>query len=80
MNAQDLNGYTPVHDTRHPRPQRDDSLPGGARGADVTTVPQSGQTTVDLANSPVHRIQLFVDSVVLLERLGARSHHRYVSC
>ena len=47
------------------------------QGADVTAVARSGQTTVDMANGPVHRIQPFVETIVLqLERLGAKNNHR----
>ena len=50
------------------------------QGADVTAVSRRGQTTVDMANGPVQRIQPFVETVALLERLGAKNNHRCVSC
>ena len=71
VNARDHNGYTPVH---HAAARGDNEmiLYLVERGADVTAVARSGQTTVDMANGPVQRIQPFVETIVLLERLGAR--------
>ena len=40
-------------------------------GADVTAVARSGQTTVDMPNGRAQRIEPFVGSVVLPERLVA---------
>ena len=79
VNARDHNGYTPLH---HAAARGDNEmiLYLVARGADVTAVARSGQTTVDMANGPVQRIQPFVETVVLLERLGAKNNHRCVSC
>ncbi len=79
VNARDHNGYTPVH---HAAARGDNEmiLYLVERGADVTAVARSGQTTVDMANGPVQRIQPFVETVVLLERLGAKNNHRCVSC
>ncbi len=79
VNARDQNGYTPVH---HAAARGDNEmiLYLVERGADVTAVARSGQTTVDMANGPVQRIQPFVETVVLLERLGAKNNHRCVSC
>ncbi len=79
VNARDLNGYTPVH---HAAARGDNEmiLYLVEKGADVTAVARSGQTTVDMANGPVQRIQPFVETVALLERLGAKNNHRCVSC
>ena len=79
VNARDHNGYTPVH---HAAARGDNEmiLYLAEQGADVTVVARSGQTTVDMANGPVQRIQPFVETVALLERLGAKSNHRCVSC
>ena len=49
-------------------------------GADVTAVSRRGQTTADMANGPVQRIQPFPDTVALLEKLGAKNNHNCVSC
>ena len=79
VNARDLNGYTPVH---HAAARGDNEmiLYLVEKGADVTAVSRRGQTTVDMANGPVQRIQPFVETVALLERLGAKNNHRCVSC
>ena len=79
VNARDHNGYTPVH---HAAARGDNEmiLYLVEMGADVTTVSRRGQTTVDMANGPVQRIQPFVETVALLERLGAKNNHRCVSC
>ena len=79
VNARDLNGYTPVH---HAAARGDNEmiLYLVEKGADVTAVSRRGQTTVDMANGPVQRIQPFVKTVALLERLGAKNNHRCVSC
>ena len=50
------------------------------KGADVTVVSRRGQTTVDMANGPVQRIQPFPEAIALLEGLGAKNNHRCVSC
>ena len=79
VNRRDHNGYTPVH---HAAARGDNEmiLYLVERGADVTAVARSGQTTVDMANGPVQRIQPFPETVALLERLGAKNNHRCVSC
>jgi uncharacterized protein len=51
-----------------------------SKGADVTKVNRAGQTTVDLANGPVQRIQPFPETIALLEKLGAKNNHKCVSC
>ena len=79
VNARDLNGYTPVHHAAA-RGDKEMILYLVEKGADVTAVARSGQTTVDMANGPVQRIQPFVETVALLERLGAKNNHRCVSC
>lgn len=43
-------------------------------------VSRRGQTTVDMANGPVQRIQPFPETVELLESLGAINNHNCVSC
>ena len=79
VNQRDHNGYTPVH---HAAARGDNEmiLYLVAQGAAVTAVARSGQTTVDMANGPVQRIQPFPETVALLERLGAKNNHRCVSC
>ena len=79
VNARDHHGYTPLH---HAASRGDNALIQYlvSKGADVTVVSRSGQTTVDLANGPVQRVQPFPETVALLERLGAKNNHRCVSC
>jgi len=79
VNARDHNGYTPLH---HAAARGDNDLIKYlvSKGADVTAVARSGQTTVDMANGPVQRVQPFPETVALLESLGAKNNHRCVSC
>ncbi len=79
VNARDHNGYTPLH---HAASRGDNDLIRYliARGADVKAVSRSGQTTVDMANGPVQRVQPFPETVALLESLGAVNNRRCVSC
>jgi hypothetical protein len=39
-------------------------------GADVKAVSRSGQTTLDMANGPVQRVQPYPETVTLLEKHG----------
>jgi ankyrin repeat protein len=79
VNARDHNGYTPLH---HAASRGDNELIRFlvSKGADVKAVSRSGQTTVDLANGPVERVQPFAETIALLESLGAKNNHRCVSC
>ena len=79
VNARDENGYTAVH---HAAARGDNEMIRYlvSQGADVTGVSRLGQTTVDMANGPVQRIQPFPETVALLESLGAINNHNCVSC
>ena len=79
VNARDLNGYTPLH---HAAARGDNELILYLieQGADVTAVSRRGQTTVDMANGPVQRVQPFPETVELLVSLGAVNNNRCVSC
>lgn len=79
VNARDHNGYSPVH---HAASRGDNELILYLveKGADVTLVARNGQTTVDLANGPVQRVEPFPETIALLESLGAVNNHRCVSC
>jgi ankyrin repeat protein len=79
VNARDHNGYTPLH---HAAARGDNELILYlvSRGADVTAVSRSGQTTIDLANGPVQRVQPFPETIRLLASLGAKNNNRCVSC
>jgi ankyrin repeat protein len=79
VNARDHNGYTPLH---HAASRGDNELITYlvSKGADPKAVGRTGQTTVDMANGPVQRVQPFPDTIALLESLGAKNNHRCVSC
>jgi ankyrin repeat protein len=79
VNARDHNGYNPVH---HAAARGDNELILYLveQGADVTAVSRRGQTTADMANGPVQRVQPFPETLVLLESLGATNNHNCVSC
>ena len=79
VNARDHNGYTPLH---HAAARGDNDLIEYlvSKGADVKAVARSGQTTVDMANGPVQRIEPFPETIKLLESLGAKNNHRCVGC
>jgi len=79
VNARDHNGYTPLH---HAAARGDNELIHYlvSKGADATAVARSGQTTADMANGPVQRIQPFPETLALLESLGSKNNHRCMSC
>ncbi len=79
VNARDHNGYTAVH---HAAARGDNGMIEllVANGADVMAVSRRGQTTVDMANGPVQRIQPFPATIRLLEGLGAVNNNNCVSC
>ena len=79
VNARDANGFSPVH---HAAARGDNELILYLveKGADVTLVGRSGQTTVDMANGPFQRIQPFPETIALLEGMGAVNNHNCVSC
>ena len=79
VNARDQNGYAPAHHAAS-RGDNEMILYLVEKGADVTFVARNGQTTVDLANGPVQRVQPFPETIALLESLGAKNNHRCVSC
>ena len=79
VDARDHNGYNAIH---HAASRGDNALVRYLvdRGVDVTQVSRMGQTTVDMANGPVQRIQPFPETIALLESLGAVNNHRCMSC
>ncbi|HEY7290132.1 MAG TPA: ankyrin repeat domain-containing protein [Vicinamibacterales bacterium] len=79
VNARDNDGYTPLHHAAA-RGDNDMILYLVSKGADVTAVARSGQTTADMANGPVQRVSPFPATVALLEKLGSKNSHRCVSC
>ena len=79
INEIDHEGYTAAH---HAAARGDNEmiLYLVSKGADVTKVSRGGQSTVDMANGPVQRVEPFPDTIALLEKLGAKNNHRCVSC
>ena len=79
VNARDHEGNTALH---HAAARGDNEmiLYLVSKGADVMAVNRAGETTVDMANGPVQRIQPFPDTIALLEKMGAKNNHRCKSC
>ena len=79
MHYRDHNGYNAIH---HAAARGDNELILYLveHGVDVTQVSRRGQTTVDMANGPVQRIQPFPETIAILERLGAQNNHSCLSC
>ena len=77
--ARDHNGYNAIH---HAAARGDNELIRYlvSHGVDVTQLSRRGQTTIDMANGPVQRIQPFPSTITLLESLGAHNNHRCLSC
>jgi len=79
VNARDDEGNTALH---HAAARGDNEMIEYlvSKGADVTVVNRAGQTTADMANGPVQRVQPFPETIALLEKLGATNNHKCVSC
>ncbi len=79
VNARDYGGFTPLH---FAAARGDNELIKYlvSKGADVKAVARNGQTTADMANGPVQRISPYLDTVKLLESLGAKNNHKCVAC
>ena len=79
VNLRDNDGYTPLH---HAAARGDNEmiLYLVGKGADVTAVARSGQTTADMANGPVQRLSAIPETIALLEKLGSKNNHRCVTC
>lgn len=79
VNARDPNGFTALHFAAA-RGDNEMIKYLVSKGADVKAVARNGQTTADMANGPVQRISPFLDTVALLESLGAKNNHKCVGC
>jgi hypothetical protein len=79
VNVRDANAYTALH---HAASRGDSELILFLveHGADVTVVSRRGQTTADMANGPIQRLQPFPATVALLEELGSKNNHKCLSC
>jgi uncharacterized protein len=51
-----------------------------AKGADVKAVNRAGETTADMANSPVSRIEPYPEAIALLVKLGAKNNGKCKAC
>ena len=79
INERDADGFTALH---HAAARGDNDVINYLvkHGADVMAVARSGQTTVDMANSPEQRTQPFPDTIALLEGMGAKNNHHCQAC
>jgi len=78
-NVRDADGNSVVH---HAASRGDNEMIKYlvSKGADPRLVNRGGQTTVDMANGPVQRVQPYPETIKLLEGLGAKNNHKCVSC
>ena len=79
VNSRDSDGYTPLHHAAA-RGDNETILYLVSKGADVTAVARSGQSTADMANGPVQRLSPIPETVALLVKLGAKNNNRCVTC
>lgn len=79
VNAVDPDGNTPLHNAAS-RGDNEMIVYLTSKGANALAVNRAGQTTVDMANGPVQRVQPFPETIALLEKLGAKNNHKCVSC
>jgi ankyrin repeat protein len=79
VNARDHDGNTAMH---HAAARGDNELILYlvSKGADPKAVNRSGETTLDMANGPVQRIQPFPETIALLAKLGAKNNNKCRSC
>ncbi len=79
VNAEDHDGNTVLHQAAA-RGDVEMILYLVAKGADPTRINRDGQSTADMANGPVQRIEPFPEARDLLIKLGAKNSNRCVSC
>jgi len=79
VNAADHEGNTALHNAAS-RGDNEMIQYLVSKGANVMAVTREGRTTVDMANSPVSRIEPFPKTIALLEGMGAKNNHKCVSC
>jgi ankyrin repeat protein len=79
VNARDHEGNTALHDAAA---RGDNAMIEFlvAKGADVKALNRAGETTADMANSPVSRIEPYPETIALLVRLGAKNNDRCKAC
>jgi ankyrin repeat protein len=79
VNSRDHEGNTPLHNAAA-RGDVEMIQYLVSKGADATAVNREGQSTADMANGPVQRIQPFPEARDLLVSLGAVNNDKCVSC
>jgi uncharacterized protein len=79
VNEEDYDGNTPLHQAAA-RGDVEMILYLVGKGADPTRINRDGQSTADMANGPVQRIEPFPEARDLLVKLGARNSNKCVSC
>src|SRR5438094_10529412 len=79
VNARDHEGNTAIHHAAA-RGDNETIVYLVSKGADPRAVNRAGQTTVDMANGAVQRVQPFPETIALLEKMGAKNNHRCLSC
>ena len=77
--VRDHNGYSTIH---HAAARGDTWLVQYLidHGADPLAVARTGQTTIDLANGPVQRINPYPETIALLASYGAKNNNACVGC
>lgn len=78
-NIRDHEGNTALHDAaaRGDVPMIEYLV---SKGADVKAVNRAGETTADMANSPVSRIEPYPEALALLVKLGAKNNGKCKAC
>jgi ankyrin repeat protein len=79
VNAEDHDGNTALHQAAA-RGDVEMILYLVSKGADPTRVNREGQTTADMANGPVQRVEPFPEARDLLLKLGSKNSNKCVSC
>jgi uncharacterized protein len=79
VNVRDHEGNTAIH---HAAARGDTEMIRFlvSKGADAKAVNREGQTTIDMANGPVQRVQPWPETIKYLEGLGVKNNHRCLSC
>lgn len=79
VNARDHDAYTPLHNAaaRGDVPMLEYLV---SKGADPMAVSRRGQTTVDMANGPVQRVNPHPAAIAYLMGLGAHNNNRCLGC
>jgi ankyrin repeat protein len=79
VNTQDHDGNTALHHAAA-RGDVEMILYLVSKGADPKSVNREGQSTADMANGPVQRVEPYPEARDLLVKLGAKNNNKCVSC